>query len=64
METVDSEPESVDEQLGSPGLTVESGLLLGVVLGFIVMIVIGIRLRRRRKNSVGSVKCPIDDGSR
>jgi hypothetical protein len=50
VEYVDSEPVSVDEQLGSPGLTFESGWLLGVALGFTVIVVIGRRLRRRRKN--------------
>ena len=49
MKAADSEPESMDEQLGSPGLTFETGWLLGVVLGLIVIVVIGRRLRRRRR---------------
>ena len=54
MRVVDSEPESVDEQLGSPGLTLEIGLLLGVVLGLLVVVVMERRRRRRRKNRVQS----------
>jgi hypothetical protein len=58
LDGVDSEPESVDEQLGSPGLTFESGWLLGVALGFIVIVVIGRRLRRRRRQQVGQPSGP------
>ena len=54
-EVVNSEPESVDEQLGSPGQTFEFGWLLGVALGLTVIVVIGRRLKRRRQNRLKPV---------
>jgi hypothetical protein len=52
MELVDDpEPESIDEQLGSPVLTFESGWLVGVIVGLTTILIIGHRLRRRRRMS-------------
>jgi hypothetical protein len=42
----DREGESVDEQLGSPGFTLEAGWVLGVVIGFVLIVMIGHRRKR------------------
>ncbi len=41
---------SADEQLGSPGLTFESGWLAGTVIGLVVIVLVGGRRRRRIRN--------------
>jgi hypothetical protein len=52
MELVsDLEPESIDEQLGSPVLTFESGWLVGVIAGLTAILIVGRHLRRRRRMS-------------
>ena len=44
---------SLDEQLGSPGLTLEAGWLTGVFLGFAAVVVLVRRTRRRRRAGRG-----------
>ncbi len=50
----EQEVESADEQLGSPGLTVEIGVVLGLVLGFVLLLAIGHRRKRSLQESVDS----------
>jgi hypothetical protein len=55
QEVVDEQvAESVDEQLGSPGLTLEVGVVLGLVLGLVLLIAIGHRRKRSLKEPVHS----------
>ena len=44
---------STDEQLGSPGLTLESGWVAGTLIGLAVIVLVGGRRRRRIRNRVG-----------
>jgi hypothetical protein len=46
-------PPSTDEQLGSPGLTLESGWVAGALIGLAVIVVVGGRRRRRVRSRVG-----------
>jgi hypothetical protein len=52
------EPESIDEQLGSPALTFESGWLVGVIVGLMTILIVGRHLRRRRRRAT---RDPIDE---
>jgi hypothetical protein len=42
---------SVDEQLGSPGFTFEAGWVLGIVIGFVLIVMIGHRRKRASQKS-------------
>lgn len=60
---------SLDEQLGSPGLTLEAGWLTGVFLGFAAIVVLVHRRTRRRRRADRarpghSPAAPIDEGRR
>ena len=44
---------STDEQLGSPGLTLESGWVAGTLIGLAVIVLVGGRRRRRVRSRVG-----------
>ena len=56
METGDVGTESVDEQLGSPGFTLEKGWLAGVALGFVVIVAMVLRnASRKRQNEAPEV---------
>jgi hypothetical protein len=52
MDTTEATIETADQQLGSPGFTVELGMLSGIVMGVTGLALLGRRHRRRR--SVGS----------
>lgn len=48
------EPESLDEELGSPGLTFESGWLVGLLVGITVLLIFLRRRRRRKRRQVAA----------
>ena len=52
------EPESFDEELGSPGLTFESGLLVGVGVGIAVLMIVLWRRRKRKRRPIAATESP------
>ena len=57
-------PPSIDEELGSPGLSLEAGWLAGAFLGLAVVVVVVHRLTRRRRGGAalpGITSIRIDD---